>query len=263
VGTKVTTTRKAAKKTSVRPNAKAKLRHIPPKKGGMVKKMEPTVDRWVQSHETLIKFYGLFDAEIENKNAKSLLSFFRQNDSKLKSARQLLEDLSKRPEFSKRVNFEKFDRLLRVYELWKTGSHQNVGSELLYFKWPSTEISAIEHEMAGLQVDQGENLLTSFGYRVGKTKGKPENSRRKILDGIYRLPETDFGPVISNVGPAESCYRLRRIVRAIVYSIRLNQKKRADLSEALSHWRTDLQYLKRKFYDGQCDGKWIWNAEVD
>jgi hypothetical protein len=262
-GANLTTARKAVKKASIRPNAKTKLRRVQLNKDEPPQKKGPTVDRWVQSHETLIRIYRQFDTEIENKNAKSLLSFFRQNDSRLKSARQLLEDLSKRPEFSKKVNFEKFDRLLRIYELWKMDSHQNIGSELLYFKWPSTEISAFEHAMTDLLIDQGENLLTRFGYRVGKSRGEPENLRRKILDRIYGLPEHNFERVVSNVGPADSCYRLRRIVRAIVYLIRLNQKKRADLSVALSHWQTDLRYLKRKYYDGQCDEKWIWNTEID
>ena len=65
-----------------------------------------------------------------------------------------------------------------------------------FFHWPSGKVN--EHSSYTGNFELGEKgMLAAMGYRVGKTKGKSERERRKILQNLFQLDATRL-PRIDN-----------------------------------------------------------------
>lgn len=129
--------------------------------------------------------------------------------------------------------------------------------EISYFKWPQLEIdksiSALE-----LPADfNGETFLKQFGYRVGKSSPLTEHQRRVALETLLNA-EASHLDVSRDAGDPSSCRRLRRVAYAIAFCILRRSRDRRDYSVAILEWKEDMRYLKRRYYDGRCDGLWPW-----
>jgi hypothetical protein len=124
------------------------------------------------------------------------------------------------------------------------------------FEWPSTEISESANSID--ETNWRElGLLKGMGYRVGMN-GLPEFSRRTILDKVYnqRLPDSFDKEYLRDWGTSRSSKRLKKMASSIASFIRNAKRRQNDMSQAISDWESDLEYLYDTYYIGQHDFKW-------
>jgi len=126
------------------------------------------------------------------------------------------------------------------------------------FSWPATEVPTGDGRVTPDEWPE-VGLLGKLGYKVGKS-GKDEFRRRAILRHAFHVDAGKWLPVgeqASAWGAPRSAERLQKIANSLAAFAR-NARKRSDstLETAISHWETDLHYLKEEFYESQFTFKW-------
>ena len=95
--------------------------------------------------------------------------------------------------------------------------------------------------------------LKRLGYEVGKT-GAPVSIRRRALKKAFELspddlPGTYRPEYLAKWGSAESSQRLEKIADSIASYCRTAHNRSTDMSAAIDDWESDLDWLKRQFYN--------------
>lgn len=131
------------------------------------------------------------------------------------------------------------------------------------FDFPTTDVLGIrKNARASLeQVDWRKiGLLRMSGYRVGATSGKPEGTRRRILNAIFLkddLRDVDDEAYRSLWGRPMTSKRLQKLSETIAAFARNAKKNPINSYErAIAEWEADLRYLKDTFYDRWGDFPW-------
>lgn len=129
-----------------------------------------------------------------------------------------------------------------------------------YFYWPSTNATVGDGSMEPTDWPE-TGLLRHVGYIVGE-KGKSRSHRLAILKKLFELE------IIPNLGSIEyvvawgspcSSVRLKKMAFSIAQFCR-NDKRRqhAWMKRAIENYEDDLAWLKKEYYDGVFDRKFIW-----
>lgn len=130
------------------------------------------------------------------------------------------------------------------------------------FEFPDTDIYETRRRNAPKfdNIDWDEQgLLRLSGYRVGKTRGRPRNKRRRILNFIFLeddLRDVDDLQYAAQWGRPMTSDRLQKLAETIAAFTRNAKRNRYDMSQAISDWENDLDYLKSTFYDRWGDFPW-------
>jgi hypothetical protein len=121
----------------------------------------------------------------------------------------------------------------------------------LGFQWPSTRIvpSILGNNLISDWPKKG--LLGWLNYRVGR-KGLPSNRRRAILARAFEEDFTLGFPTtyLKDWGKPASPQRLKKMAHSVAAFCR-NAKRRQShqAKSAIDDWETDLDWLRRAFYD--------------
>lgn len=97
------------------------------------------------------------------------------------------------------------------------------------------------------------SALKMFGYTVGKTDGWMESERRRFLSCFIEL---DLPPIVEatfgdEYGEPNSTQRLRKVANVIAGNANNFYRNNPKMYEAaISDWEDDLNFLKRKYYEG-------------
>lgn len=127
-------------------------------------------------------------------------------------------------------------------------------SSLLKRRWPGTDVlpsSAGESRFNGPEVSP----LKQLGYTTGKTEGKPQSKRRRLLKKAFELERSNLPGrypewYLQEWGRAESSTRLQKIAKKIAWDCRNCRRKRdMDYDMAIAHLENDLAWLKETFYN--------------
>lgn len=129
----------------------------------------------------------------------------------------------------------------------------------LSFIWPDTSL-AHDTDFAEFTFQNEKGLLGSMGYHVGEDAA-PESERRAILAQVFQAHQLNFPKELpdrykNGWGLAGSAQRLRKIVDSISFFSKAYIGKHGDEHAAVEHWRSDLAWLKREFYDGKFSFSW-------
>lgn len=125
-----------------------------------------------------------------------------------------------------------------------------------YFKWPSTDAAGRSDEQATIATEQEVGVLRTVGYKVGES-GLAVNARQKILARVYEQAlSLPLAPeYLSEWGNPRTATRLQKLANTIAALTR-NMKRRNEHAVAIDDWESDLQSLKRRYYDGKYDFQW-------
>ena len=100
-------------------------------------------------------------------------------------------------------------------------------------------------------VSQG--YLKYKGYSVGQ-QGPPIGKRREILDDCYQhgiVPSSIFPEWYANEwGAPGTSARLRKMANCLNTFLETNEKKLTPSTEPIEDWKSDLAYLRSKYYEG-------------
>lgn len=123
------------------------------------------------------------------------------------------------------------------------------------FKWPTTDAPEAYVELPDEVFRYKTSPLRFLGYHVGRN-GLDVKSRREILDFVYlkELSPINSPNYMLDWGHPRTGPRLRKMAESIATHTR--NKKRQDtafFALAIRQWESDLDYLKRKYYDGRYD----------
>ena len=106
------------------------------------------------------------------------------------------------------------------------------------------------------------SILKMFGYTVGKGKNSwPKDKRHKLLTHIMerKLPEIVKETFGDWYGEPMTAHRLERMANLISSICRLNiQKNDSSYEQAISDWKTDLDFLKKKYYGVGGLNSFLW-----
>jgi hypothetical protein len=126
-----------------------------------------------------------------------------------------------------------------------------------HFPWPTTEVLPATRVGPGISSPMAPiGVLKLSGYAVGKA-GLPLANRRPILINIYtsdlsvRLSANE----LAEWGRPATAERLQKLANTLAALAR-NLKRRLPTSQAISDWESDLDYLRRRYYDGVYDFRW-------
>lgn len=129
--------------------------------------------------------------------------------------------------------------------------------DLLEDRWPQPGegIPSVSSRTGGdiFNVEVEEGPLRRSGYQVGKT-GEMIKTRQDVLKEVFTEAREEFPgtyPIgyLDKWGKPESGMRLEKMARSIATFCR-NQKRMSNPSEqAISDWESDLEWLKREFYN--------------
>ena len=129
-----------------------------------------------------------------------------------------------------------------------------------YFKWPHTNF----YPGKGLFNPTKELLqigvLAAMGYHVGN-KGLNTSSRHNILQVAFTnaVPFVEIDNMKKWNAP-RTPWRLKKIAYCLA-TFTKNAKRRSNSDsfwQAIEDWESDLAWLKRNFYDGVYDSKFVW-----
>jgi hypothetical protein len=129
-----------------------------------------------------------------------------------------------------------------------------------YFYWPST--SAVPGDGSFEAPNWPETgPLRDCGYQVG-VNGKPRASRRVVLTRFFELktvPNLVSPDEVPKWGDACSASRLKSMAYSIAAFCRnAKRRRRAWMKRAIENYEDDLAWLKKEYYDGHFDQKFIW-----
>lgn len=107
-----------------------------------------------------------------------------------------------------------------------------------------------------------QSPLHALGYQVGIKRGLSEADRRVILAEAYqdKLPATGNQAYMLEWGTPRAPKRLWRIAHHLASLIRL-QSSKDSMWHALADWRSDLEWLRKTFYDAACQARFQWPEE--
>jgi hypothetical protein len=128
------------------------------------------------------------------------------------------------------------------------------------FSWPSTQISIGENDgtLSEEAFPHVSGMLSHLEYRVGSS-GHLAKERRQILDDIYlgSLPNVNSREYMEEWGTPKTAKRLKKLAETLAALTRTAKRKvEHDTSTAVEDWEADLQYLKKKYYQGHYDFRW-------
>lgn len=140
-------------------------------------------------------------------------------------------------------------------------------ADLTGWEWPDVDVSLTSgngSEIAGLPP---AGVLRLAGYKVGKSGLHDGKDRLRILKAVLlfdfpralcaSLPE-DY---LEEWGQPQTSKRLKKMADSLAQWIingRKKQQNGQDYSTAIMHWRMDLHYLKRRFYDPLREAGFTW-----
>lgn len=127
-----------------------------------------------------------------------------------------------------------------------------------YFAWPTTDISEGVGELADVQW-QPLGMLAYLGYHVGKGSDLSDAQRKRLLAHVYvmRLPPINDLAYMLAWGLPDTANRLRKMADALAAFVRNAKcRKSIQFDTAISHWESDLAYLKKTFYEERFDFPW-------
>jgi hypothetical protein len=124
-----------------------------------------------------------------------------------------------------------------------------------WFAWVSTFVKLGDGE--GLFIEApNTGILGHLGYRVGK-EGLSTAERRTILTEVFNstLPNINSREYMQGWGQPKSKERLKKMADSMA-SFCQSQKRRSN-HLAASHYEEDLKWLRRTFYDGKFNFRWV------
>ena len=101
--------------------------------------------------------------------------------------------------------------------------------------------------------------LSVLGYRVGASAAIPPTVRRRVLERVFSEELKIDGPheYIAAWGSPGSQERLQKIAVSIHSHCQNQQRRRSNRSiEAIQNWKSDLQWLKEKYYHERMTFAW-------
>jgi hypothetical protein len=133
--------------------------------------------------------------------------------------------------------------------------------------WPQESIKSVKKSFPWPVVQLPENsgrtkvgsfgnefsALKMFGYTVGKTSGWPQKQRQEFLSDFMslQLPEVVERLFGSEYGQPMSVERLRKLADLISALCKLAMRRDPVVLEvAISDWKDDLDFLRKKYYEG-------------
>lgn len=140
-------------------------------------------------------------------------------------------------------------------------------ADLTGWEWPDVDVSLTSgtgSEIAGLPP---AGVLSLAGYRVGKSGLHDGKDRLRILRAVLLL---DFPRALCDSlpedyleewGQPQTSKRLKKMADSLAQWIingRKKQQNGQDYSAAIMHWRMDLHYLKRRFYEPLREAGFTW-----
>lgn len=137
-------------------------------------------------------------------------------------------------------------------------NHGGHNSTAATFEWPTTSTTVsygqLEDDVFPLEI----GVLRTIGYTVGLTNGLEQEARRSLLTSFYtttpNLP--DEHPQAVEWGGPSSASRLFKLANTIAAHTRNAKRRKQRPSAAISDWESDLEYLKRTFFDGTFQFQW-------
>ena len=118
-----------------------------------------------------------------------------------------------------------------------------------WFEWPSTMAPLGPGEITSTPM-HSDGLFSYLEYHVGKT-GAQEEERRDILDRIFgdELPRINSDEYMAEFGKPKSPQRLQKMANFLAAEARnYARNQTSDYSEAISDYKSDLDYLYEKYY---------------
>jgi hypothetical protein len=117
--------------------------------------------------------------------------------------------------------------------------------------WPITEPPAENGSGTSPDFPNKFSGLWLCGYRTGKTEGLPASERKRFLDCFFRSPlpaivRTHHGNEYSTPGSEDRLKKMANVLAANCRNFKRNDRHR--YSVAISHYETDLGYLKAQYY---------------
>lgn len=123
-----------------------------------------------------------------------------------------------------------------------------------YFKWPSTWAPKGWGAVKFPTDMSGYGLFRLFCYHVGKgKKSKPDDERKEIMDRIFQsnLDGLEIDIPIEEYAEPKTPERLKKMADVLASQARnYSRNEYSDYSTAISHYKTDLDYLYRTYYVG-------------
>ncbi|MCF8003530.1 MAG: hypothetical protein K9L32_04860 [Chromatiaceae bacterium] len=147
---------------------------------------------------------------------------------------------------------DSFKLMRDVFESWSSEpwpcDEWRDGRASLTWPWPITEPSG-ERGNGGFFEDE-VSALKMLGYTVGK-QGMTDKERRQFLDQFFRgvLPPQvvkHFGEKYGEPGTEERLKKMANLIAGVLRARKSHDRKRYRI--AISHWETDLEYLKHNYY---------------
>lgn len=194
-------------------------------------------------------------------SAKELQEYIKHNPGRIKHVENGVDNYASANERYREVDFEALRKVLKALQFFAEQNAEGIQLHLEYFKWPSTEIKRLTRDATVASKRDGEKLLSSFGYKVGRS-GLMRPGRIRVLERLLSADVSASLVGFSNMGAENSCARLRRVAYAIAYCITQKRSHPYDYSLAIADWEEDLAYLKRQHYVGRCDGSWDWPSTL-
>ena len=119
--------------------------------------------------------------------------------------------------------------------------------------WPVVDLSPSSGATSSSFEYLPFSALKLFGYTVGKTKGWPQEKRRRFLSDFM---ERELPPVVQKLfggeyGSPMSSTRLRKVANLLASNCSSSFKRNAKgYKKAIEDWENDLKFLRVTFYDG-------------
>ena len=126
------------------------------------------------------------------------------------------------------------------------------------FPWPTTIAISGLHNLPNGVFKHKKGLLKRYGYKVGES-GLSAQQRRQVLDSIFRRPLFFAGDKVylNDWGQPSTSKRLQKMANSIAAFTRNEKRRRGDTSAtAVQNWESDLEYLKRTYYEGHFHFQW-------
>ena len=129
-----------------------------------------------------------------------------------------------------------------------------------YFRWPHTDIYPGKGLFNPTEELLQIGVLAAMGYHVGK-KGLNVSARHSILQTAYTnsVPFVEMDNMKEWNAP-KTPWRLKKIADCLA-TFAQNAKRRVNSDsywQSIEDWEDDLAWLKRNFYDGVYDSKFVW-----
>ncbi|MHA6685339.1 hypothetical protein [Mesorhizobium sp. A556] len=122
-----------------------------------------------------------------------------------------------------------------------------------YFRWPTTVAESGNGQLS-FEAD-AFGVLAGAGYRVGRTRGEPETTRRRTLARLFMVEVLD-APTRLEWGAPGTGGRLRKMAYTIAALTRNAKRRGIHMEYAVADWESDLNYLHGTYYVGRFDFPW-------